>query len=133
VDKRRSPVYGLPEEGAKLRSRRVVACELWREVNALALGQPADQRRVVADEVRVRVVAPKRGNCVQEKGSGSEEAGRSLRVVVEAFAVEARRAGMVVVLAPRDLRENIPERAVRVVLSVDMDVPVPDALAAFHG
>ena len=66
---------------------------------------------------------------VEDERARDDEARRAFRVPVEAGLVEARRARVVEVLAPRERGDHLPERTVRVAVALDADVAVPDALA----
>ena len=87
---------------------------------ATASGDPANQRSVVVRVPDIRVLAPKVPS-VQHEPPPHEEASRPFQVAVVPSVV-ARRSRVRQCSAPDELDEDVPERAVRIAVGVDMPV-----------
>src|SRR5262245_11633710 len=82
-----------------------------RDVDALALRNPANERRVVVRMAAVCITRPKRGDRFEEQLTRREKARSALRETIEVGGPEARGARVVEVLRPGELREQLPEQA----------------------
>jgi len=128
VEKDKPAVIRVADKGLKCRSRGIVAGEERRDVDPLALGDPADEGRVVVRPSWICVTATKHPERLDHERSRREEAGGSLRIAIEVVTTEARRSWAPEVLGPGELREELPERPERIAVSDDLDMRSPDAL-----
>ena len=71
----------------------------------------------------------KPSSACRQKRSRGEEACRSFRIQIEVLGTEAGRPRLVEVRAPRDLGDDVPERAIWIAGGFDVDVSIPDRLS----
>jgi FkbM family methyltransferase len=127
VEEDRSAMDRMANETGQRRARRVHAGEVRRDMDALLRRDRPQDRCVIVGEANVRVMRPKPREGRVEQRARRQEARRPFRKAVELLGSEARRARIVEILTPGELREQPPELAERVV-GVDVDVTVPDRL-----
>ena len=125
VEKDDPAVEGVPDKRIQARSRHVDPHETRRDVQTLTLGDEPDQWPVVVRVSKVGVPAAKRGDRVQQKSPGHEEARGALWETVEVGWSEAHGARIVEVLIPRKLRQQLPECSVRIAADFHLDVTGP--------